>query len=131
MSEEIKEYIAVVLKDKRSDYGVCFPDFPGCITAGKTLEEAKDLAHEALQFHVDGMITDGEDLPTASTLDKVQSKYKKAVIFLVIPVSFKTKATRINITIDEKLLRKLDRHLSKHYGETRSAFFAKAIETNC
>ena len=35
------EYIAYLHKDKGSDYGVSFPDFPGCITAGKTLEEAR------------------------------------------------------------------------------------------
>ncbi len=34
------EYIAYLHKDRHSDYGVSFPDFPGCITAGKTLDEA-------------------------------------------------------------------------------------------
>jgi predicted RNase H-like HicB family nuclease len=42
------EYIAYLHKDRGSDYGVSFPDFPGCITAGKTLEEASRLAPEAL-----------------------------------------------------------------------------------
>jgi len=123
-----REYIAVILKNKNSDYGVHFPDFPGCISAGKTLEEAKMMAEEALQFHVDGMTQDKEDLPTASSLDKIQKKYKKAVVFLIVPVRTKVKAARINITIDEVLLRKLDRYLANHYGENRSAFFAKAIE---
>jgi hypothetical protein len=31
------EYIAYLHKDRDSDCGVSFPDFPGCITAGKTL----------------------------------------------------------------------------------------------
>ncbi|MBL0942631.1 MAG: type II toxin-antitoxin system HicB family antitoxin, partial [Alphaproteobacteria bacterium] len=34
-------YIALIHKDKNSDFGVSFPDFPGCITAGKTLDEAR------------------------------------------------------------------------------------------
>jgi HicB_like antitoxin of bacterial toxin-antitoxin system len=38
-------YIAVVHKEPASDYGVSFPDFPGCVTAGKTIDEAKDLDH--------------------------------------------------------------------------------------
>lgn len=131
MTEISKEYIAVIMKNKNSDYGVCFPDFPSCISAGKTLEEAKNMAEEALQFHVDGLIKDGEMLPKAATLDKVKMKYKKSEVFLIIPVRVKTKATRINITIDEKLLRKLDRYLEKHHDENRSAFFAKAIEASC
>lgn len=131
MTEITKEYIAVIMKDKHSDYGVVFPDFLGCISAGETIEEAKNMAEEALQFHVDSMIEDGEDLPVPSTLDQVKKKYKKAIIFLMISVRIQTKVTRINITIDEKLLRKLDRYIANHYGENRSAFFSKAIEQTC
>ena len=40
-------YIAIIHKDPKSDFGVSFPDFPGCITAGKTIDEAKDMAKEA------------------------------------------------------------------------------------
>jgi len=31
-------YIALLRKEKDSDIGVDFPDFPGCITVGNTLE---------------------------------------------------------------------------------------------
>ncbi len=30
------EYIAYLHKDLKSDYGISFPDFPGCITLGGT-----------------------------------------------------------------------------------------------
>ncbi len=36
-------YIAAVHKDPDSVFGVSFPDFPGCITAGDTIDEAKNL----------------------------------------------------------------------------------------
>ena len=126
MSENIKKYIAVISKENGKQYGVIFPDFLGCITVGKNLEEAKEMAQEALQFHVDGMLQDGEDLPKTKTLDEIKKKYKKAEIFLVVAVKIKTKATRINISIDEKLLRKLDKFLLNR-NETRSSFFAKSI----
>jgi predicted RNase H-like HicB family nuclease len=45
------DYIAIVHKEADSDFGVSFPDFPGCITAGRTLDEAKDMAAEALTGH--------------------------------------------------------------------------------
>ena len=127
MSENIKKYIAVINKENGKQYGVIFPDFLGCVTVGKNLEEAKEMAQEALQFHVDGMLQDGEDLPKTKTLDEIKKKYKKAEIFLVVAVKIKTKATRINISIDEKLLRKLDKFLLNR-NETRSSFFAKSIE---
>lgn len=129
MSKNIKKYIAVVEKENDKQFGVFFPDFMGCVSVGKNLEEAEEMAHEALQFHIDGMLKDGEDLPKAKTLDEIKKKYKKAKIFLVISVKIRTKATRINITIDEKLLRKLDKFLLNR-NETRSSFFAKSIENN-
>jgi len=57
-------YIAIVHKETKSDFGVSFPDFPGCITAGKNIDEAKDIAQEALTFHIQGMLEDGELLPS-------------------------------------------------------------------
>src|SRR5688572_32839008 len=47
-------YVALLRKGKKSDYSVSFPDFPGCITAGKTLDEAYRLAAEARAFHIEG-----------------------------------------------------------------------------
>jgi predicted RNase H-like HicB family nuclease len=50
-------YIALLRKERKSDYSVDFPDFPGCITAGKTLEEARTMAAEALVLHIEGLET--------------------------------------------------------------------------
>lgn len=66
-------YIALVRKEPESDYGVEFPDFPGCITAGRDLEEARTLAEEALRFHIEGMLEDGEPLPRASRFEDIMS----------------------------------------------------------
>jgi predicted RNase H-like HicB family nuclease len=51
-------YIALIPKAADSDYGVDFPDFPGCVTAGRTLEEALRMASEALALHNGGMLDD-------------------------------------------------------------------------
>ena len=53
------EYIAYLHKDRKSDFGVSFPDFPGCVTAGRTLDEARRMAAEALALHIRGMLDDG------------------------------------------------------------------------
>lgn len=127
MLKEKRTYLAVIQKDKSSDYAVIFPDFPTCITAGKTLDEAQNMAEEALQFHIDGMIEDKEEIPAPSSLGVVKAKYKKAEIFLVVPAKIPSKVTRINITIDEKFLRKLDKYLENH-DESRSSFFVSAAK---
>jgi len=47
-------YIALIHKDPGSDYGVSFPDVPGAVTAGKTIDEAMQLAAEVLEFAAEG-----------------------------------------------------------------------------
>jgi predicted RNase H-like HicB family nuclease len=67
------EYVALLGKDLDSDYGVDFPDFPGCITAGATAEEAKEMAVEALCFHVEGMLRHGECIPEPTSLERIKA----------------------------------------------------------
>jgi predicted RNase H-like HicB family nuclease len=83
------EYIAYLHKDAKSDYGVSFPDFPGCVTAGSTLEEAREMAAEALALHIAGMREDGEKIPEPSSLDDLRDDpaMKGAVAFHVSPTA--------------------------------------------
>lgn len=78
-------YIALLRKDPDSDYGVEFPDFPGCVTAGKDLEEARGLAEEALAFHIEGMLEDGAPLPEPSGFEQVMADpvNRQAIALLV------------------------------------------------
>jgi len=116
------EYIAYLHKEKKSDYGVSFPDFPGCITAGKTLEEARRKAVEALTLHIEGMLEDGEEIPEASCLDNLSSDpvIKDAVAFLV-DINVSDKVERFNITARKSQMEEIDR-LAKQQRMTRSAF---------
>jgi predicted RNase H-like HicB family nuclease len=56
-------YIALIHKDRRSDFGISFPDFPGCVTACETVEEAFSMAKEALAGHIKAMIENGLEIP--------------------------------------------------------------------
>ncbi len=63
----MRYYMALVHKDPDSDFGVSFPDFLGCISAGSTLEEAAAMAAEALGGHIDLMAEDGLPIPSRPT----------------------------------------------------------------
>ena len=65
-----RTYIALVHKDLDSDYGVSFPDLPGCITVGSTLEEAHEMAREALALHLEGLGANGETVPPPGSADQ-------------------------------------------------------------
>lgn len=119
------EYIAYLHKDKKSDFGVSFPDFPGCITAGKTLEEARSMAGEALLLHIRGMLEDGEAVPEPSTIDDIaeDTALKNAVAFLVNANIEKT--VRINITARESQIKRIDQ-LARRAGISRSAYMVQS-----
>jgi predicted RNase H-like HicB family nuclease len=116
------EYIAYLHKDKKSDFGVSFPDFPGCVTAGRTLAEAQKLAREALELHIEGMIADGEALPDPSPLDALAGDpARKDAVVILVHVEVAEKAERFNITARKSQMQKIDA-LARKRGMTRSAY---------
>jgi len=119
-------FIAFLHKDRKSDYGVSFPDFPGCITAGKTFEEAHRNALDALTLHIEGMREDGETIPKPSTLDSLEKHSARpgAMLFLVdVPVDERT--IRVNITARQSQIDTIDR-LAEAAGMTRSAYIVRS-----
>jgi predicted RNase H-like HicB family nuclease len=121
------DYIAYLHKDSKSDFGVSFPDFPGCITAGKSLDEARRKAPEALAFHIAGMMADGEKIPRPSKLDELAEDpdRQNAVAFLVTTDFLKSKTVRINVTARENQIELIDR-LARQAGMTRSAYMVQS-----
>ena len=45
-----------------------FPDLPGCISAGSTLEEARQMAEEALAAHAAFLREDGDEVPFTESM---------------------------------------------------------------
>jgi predicted RNase H-like HicB family nuclease len=120
------EYIAYLRKDKNSDFGVSFPDFPGCISAGSTLEEARRMAAEALAMHVAGMRADGEPIPEPSSLDDLRgdTDMKGAVAFLT-ELREPERVVRINITARKSQIAEIDRR-ARAKGLTRSSYIVQS-----
>lgn len=122
-------YIALIHKDPDSDYGVSFPDLPGAISAGRTLDEARDMAAEALALHLEGMAEDGEPIPAPSTLEEImQDAQNRDGVAVLIPVTPQApRAVRINITLPSDLLAQIDEYAERE-GFTRSGFLAQAAK---
>ena len=120
-------YIALMRKDRDSDYGVDFPDFPGCVTAGRTLDEAKDMAAEALAFHIEGMLEDDEAIAEPSNLEMIMADPDNAdaVAFLVDVPEKREKQVRVQVTIAPSVLAKIDATATAA-SVSRSAFIAEA-----
>ena len=71
MKDKRMEYVVIYEKGDNS-YGAYVPDLPGCITVGETLEETQTLIQEAIEFHIEGLQEDGDDVPQPSLNIPVQ-----------------------------------------------------------
>jgi predicted RNase H-like HicB family nuclease len=60
------KYVVIIEKGEEG-YGAYVPDLPGCVAAGDTKEEVKQLIQEAIQFHIEGLKEDGQSVPTPSS----------------------------------------------------------------
>ncbi len=81
-------YLAIVEKTADSDYGVFFPDVPGCVSAGETLEEARAFAVEALSLHLEDEATLplARSLPELSRAPEFPRLIEHAVEIIDVPV---------------------------------------------
>lgn len=115
-------YIGLIHKDPDSEFGVSFPDFPGCVSAGATLDEARVAAHEALTGHIACMAEDGEAIPAPSSLDAIMAdpQNRDGVAFLAT-VTLPSRSVRVNVTLDESLLADI-----AAVADNRSGFLAEA-----
>ena len=125
----MRHYIAIIHKDANSDYGVSFPDLPGVITAGRTLDEARAMATEALAFHLEGLAEDGEAVPEPSTLEEIMAiaENKDGVAVLIDAPAADVKSVRVNITLPADVLGEIDKYAERE-GFTRSGFLAQAAK---
>jgi predicted RNase H-like HicB family nuclease len=120
-------YIALLRKDPDSDFGVDFPDFPGCITAGSTLEETRLMAQEALEAHIECLVELGQTIPEPLSLEEVMAdpENAEAIPFLVAVANHRGKGVQVSVTIPEADLNKVDA-LARKQGKSRSAVLAEA-----
>lgn len=69
----LTRYVAIVEEEEGRAVGVWFPDLPGCISAGDTLDEAMLNAAEALELWAEAMIDSGQDIPSPRSLTDLKT----------------------------------------------------------
>ena len=52
MKKKVLEFQIILRPEKEGGYTVFVPDLPGCITYGKTLEEAYEMARDAINIYL-------------------------------------------------------------------------------
>lgn len=61
--QKISSYYAIFEPAEEGGYNVLYPDFPGCVTFGKTFEEAKEKAKEVLELWLEELASQKQRIP--------------------------------------------------------------------
>jgi len=62
----MKRYL-IIIEPAVPAFSCYSPDLPGCVSTGKTREEAERNMREAIEFHVDGLRKEGYPVPDPQT----------------------------------------------------------------
>lgn len=118
----VTAYYPAIIERGSEGFGVFFPDLPGCVSAGATIQDAARNAEEALDGHLAVSAEHGDVIPDPSDLDTIEHDPNvDEVARLLVRAERPGKAVRLNITLDEGLLSRIDRIASN-----RSGFLADA-----
>ncbi len=113
-------------------WDIVFPQFLGCISQGDTVLDAVKNGKEALALHIEGMVADGEALPDEAKANDpdpgwvIEIPKKDPVYHPFLEMEVPGRSTRINITMDEALVERLD-SAAKAEGTSRSGYLAQAV----
>ena len=122
-------YPAIAQGDATAGYTASFPDLPGCTARGPDLAELLTRAREALRGHLSRLSQNDQDWPEATALEKVvRPDGAPGAQVLLIDVQIAEAPVRVNITIGERLLKRID-DAAERRGMTRSGFIASAART--
>lgn len=107
-----------------SGYTVVVPDLPGCVTEGRNLADAIEMACDAASGWILDEMEDGNDYPKPSDMKSVACPEGSFVNLIVLDMDeyaekYSTKSVRKNITIPAWL---------NTYGEKRNLNFSRILQ---
>lgn len=101
----LKIYPAIFLKEDNG-FSVSFPDLDGCFTEGATLEEAVEMAQEALGLYLVSLEERNITIPAPSDNISIQCETNEFVTLVSTPIDKyrrKNKAVKKTLTIPQWL----------------------------
>jgi len=123
-------YPVCLQKEPDSDYGVVVPDLPGCFSAGKTIDEALEMAREAIELHIEGLIDEGMAVPRPGNIEAHRDDPAFADgtwgLVAVDLSDLRLTTRRVNISMPERVLEAADQYAAR-IGESRSGLLVRAV----
>jgi hypothetical protein len=120
-------YVALVRGGPPAGYSAVFPDLPGLEVSAGDLGELLVKGREALAARLDEIEGAGEAWPVATPIEAVVAP--EGTWAIPVDVSVDDPPTRVNISLGERLLQRLDA-AAEARGMTRSGFIAQAVRAS-
>jgi predicted RNase H-like HicB family nuclease len=118
-------YPAVLEKAERKTFAVWAPDFPDCVAAGTTPEQAVAKAQAALAMQALSLAEQDRDLPVPTPIEAI-GKPKDFIAFVLLTVEPPSPSERVNVYLPKRLIGMADGRATE-LGMSRSSFFGFAL----
>ena len=123
-------YPIVIHKDEGSSYGVAAPGLPGCFSSGDTLDDAVDMAREAIVGHIETLLRDGQLIPEQTPLQAHQANEDYAGgIWALVDVDLSklsAKPVQVNIVMPAPIMAMVD-EVAEREGESRAGMLTRVM----
>ncbi|MDY0928511.1 type II toxin-antitoxin system HicB family antitoxin [Pantoea trifolii] len=116
-------------KTESNTYSGFVPDVVGCFFAGETVDDALTDASAAIDAHVEWSTDAGYEVPVATSIEThIEDENCQGGYWAFVDIDlsrYEGKAVKLNITLPQNLLTKIDSYVDHHreYG-SRSGFLA-------
>ena len=134
-----KYYIAAFVPEKEGNFSVYFPDIPGAVTGGETLEECAEYGEDILEATLRELVGNNKPVPRPSSLEEARKKVTAMRLESGLATSGATHyqlfsmpsldmtPVKITVSLPRAVLEQADQK-ARAYGFTRSGLLARAVE---
>jgi len=120
-------YVALATADPDGGYRATFPDLPECVVKARDIAELLLAARQALSANLHRSADAGEVWPKPTPIETLS--LTPGVIPLLVDVAVEDTPVRVNISLGERLVQRLDA-AAEARGMTRSGFIAQAVRVS-
>lgn len=118
-------YPAILERAEKKTFAAWLPDFPDCVAAGRSQEEAIEKMQGALAETVEAFGEQDRALPEPTPIDRI-AKPKNFLAFVMVTAEPPDPSERVNIYLPKSLIAKADKRAAE-LGMSRSSYFGFAI----
>lgn len=119
-------YPAIVAGDAAEGYRARFPDLPGCEVSAPSGPTLLTIARDRLLASLKQLEAEGGEWPSPSSIERLANELASSPgVLILVDVQVEDAPVRVNISIGERLLRKVDETAASK-NMSRSGFIAAA-----